>query len=138
MIVGRNKKLAESLRVINHDVYRTDRVHPAFRRDDGDGLLMLKSLLHAYCVFNPAIGYLQGMSDLCVPIILGYFPKWDAETGKPLNEEELCSEIPMIFLEHRGDASQDESHRFIIVREGTVSRKKSDGAADIGKSCTNH
>jgi hypothetical protein len=61
---------------------------------------MLAALLRAYCLYNPTIGYLQGMNDLFVPIILSYFPRWNAE-GRPVNEDQQVvdyeARIPIIF-----------------------------------------
>ena len=96
-----HKKLASSFRVITHDVNRTDRSHIAFRDDDGPGLQMLSALLKAYCLYNPTIGYLQGMNDLYVPIILTYFPNWN-EDGKPVDENnneitDYNEKLPLMF-----------------------------------------
>jgi hypothetical protein len=44
----------------------------------------LSQLLQTYVVFNPSIGYLQGMNDLFVPLILAYFPEWD-DAGRPVD-----------------------------------------------------
>ena len=46
---------------------------------------MITELLKSYCIFNPPIGYLQGMNDLFVPILLAYLPKWDEE-GYPIDD----------------------------------------------------
>jgi hypothetical protein len=95
-----HKKLASSFRVIMHDVGRTDRWHEAFKQQNGPGLEMLTVLLRAYCLYNPTIGYLQGMNDLFVPIILAYFPLWNEE-GQPVNDARQVvdyeAKIPIIF-----------------------------------------
>lgn len=96
-----HKKMSSSFRVIVHDVNRTDRSHIAFKEDDGPGLQMLSALLRAYCLYNPTIGYLQGMNDLYVPIILTYFPNWD-ENGNPVDENgnvisDYMKSLPLMF-----------------------------------------
>jgi hypothetical protein len=80
-----NHRIAAAFRVIKHDVSRTDRQLPAFKNASGDGLTMVTRLLKTYCIFNPPIGYLQGMNDLFVPILLAFLPDWDEETGKPVD-----------------------------------------------------
>jgi hypothetical protein len=108
-----HKKLAGSFRVINHDVSRTDRWHDAFKTgpdpanpDVGVGLTILTALLRAYSLYNPTIGYLQGMNDLFVPIILTYFPNWNPETGCPVNEDgepvEYEDDVSEIFWDFEG------------------------------------
>lgn len=81
-----HKRLAAAYRVITHDVGRTDRQLAAFKETDGPGLTMVTQLLQTYCVFNPPIGYLQGMNDLFVPILLGFLPRWN-EDGMPVDAE---------------------------------------------------
>ena len=46
---------------------------------------MITNLLKSYSVFNPPLGYLQGMNDLFVPILLAYLPNW-SEEGIPLDD----------------------------------------------------
>ena len=96
-----HKKLAGSFRVIMQDVGRTDRAHIAFKQDHKPGLEMLAALLKAYCLYNQSIGYLQGMNDLFVPIMLTYFPKWN-EDGMPLDADgnvitDYMKTAPIIF-----------------------------------------
>ena len=83
--LSHNKKLSSSFRVINHDVERTDRGNPAFIKSKGPGLELLTLLLRTYCLYHMKIGYLQGMNDLFVPIILTYFPKWN-DDGFPVDD----------------------------------------------------
>jgi hypothetical protein len=70
------------------------------------GLTILTALLRAYSLYNPMIGYLQGMNDLFVPIIHTYFPKWDPETGCPIDDQgkviDHTPEIPLIFWNFEG------------------------------------
>ena len=96
-----HKKLGAAFRVIMHDIGRTDRGHPAFRHEQKPGLEMLTELLRAYCVYNPAIGYLQGMNDLFVPIMLVYFPRWN-DDGMPVDRDgnvitDYQKTLPIIF-----------------------------------------
>jgi hypothetical protein len=81
-----NSKISSYFRVIDHDVDRTDRHHPFFSKDNCIGLAIVRSILRVYVFANPRIGYLQGMNDLVVPIILVYFRSWNDE-GVPLNPD---------------------------------------------------
>ena len=98
--IANNKKQTSFFRVISHDISRTDRQHPAFKDTKTPGLTMLEDLLKAYCVYNPPIGYLQGMNDLFVPILLAYMPDWD-ENGDPIDKDgkvvDYKSYMPEIF-----------------------------------------
>jgi len=82
--IENNKRLSSAFRVIKHDVSRTDRQLPAFKHPKAPGLKMVTRLLKTYCIFNPPIGYLQGMNDLFVPILLAFLPKWNDE-GSPID-----------------------------------------------------
>ena len=100
--IDNNKKVCAAFRVIKHDVSRTDRQLPAFKNSDGEGLAMVTKLLKTYCVFNPPIGYLQGMNDLFVPILLGFLPDWDEKTGNPIDKsgavkEDYADYLPIVF-----------------------------------------
>ncbi|OHS98420.1 hypothetical protein TRFO_35202 [Tritrichomonas foetus] len=84
-----HRKLKESsFDVIHNDALRTDRdgTHLAFKHEFKTGMNMLVILLKVYCLFNQNIGYVQGMNDLFVPIMLTYLPKWDEETGDPIDD----------------------------------------------------
>jgi hypothetical protein len=106
------KRRASAFRVIKHDVMRTDRQETAFKKLESIGLVIVQRVLTTYCLFNPAIGYLQGMNDLLVPILLAYFPHWD-DDSRPIDETgELITNwedyVPEIFwayerLLHRTD-----------------------------------
>ena len=83
-----NRKLKEnSFDIIVNDALRTDRdgVHGAFKLEFKTGMNTLMTLLRVYCLFNQNIGYVQGMNDLFVPIMLTYMPKWNEE-GEPVDE----------------------------------------------------
>lgn len=85
----RNYKLkVNSFDVIRNDALRTDRddPHGAFKLDFKAGMNMLITLLKVYCLYNQNIGYVQGMNDLFVPLILTYFPNWNDE-GDPIDSE---------------------------------------------------
>jgi hypothetical protein len=101
-----NSKITALFRVIDHDVGRTDRVHPAFKSDTGQGLVVLRTLLRVYCIYNPTVGYLQGMNDLFVPIMLAYFPRWDEATGNPIDDSgrpvKMAPQIPILFWNFEG------------------------------------
>ena len=64
------KKVTDDTRVISHDVARTDRNLPAFNNLNGTGSKILSKFLHSYSLFNQKLGYLQGMNDLFVHIIM--------------------------------------------------------------------
>ena len=81
-----NRRLENSFKIIRHDVHRTDRGLPAFKGENATGLKMLTSLLQTYCIFNPPIGYLQGMNDLFVPILLAFLPNW-SDSGEPVDSD---------------------------------------------------
>ncbi|NWU89934.1 TBC16 protein, partial [Upupa epops] len=51
------------------DVVRTDRSHHFFRGEDNPNVETMRRILLNYAVFNPAIGYSQGMSDLVAPLL---------------------------------------------------------------------
>jgi hypothetical protein len=46
------------------DINRTNRTHFLFKERYGQGQISLFSILHAYCMYDPGVGYCQGMSDL--------------------------------------------------------------------------
>ena len=98
--IENNKRISAAFRVIQHDVSRTDRQHPAFKISDGTGLKMVTRLLKTYCIFNPPIGYLQGMNDLFVPILLAFLPRWNSEC-EPITEDGSIMDykpyLPTIF-----------------------------------------
>lgn len=100
-----HKKLRESLRVINQDADRTDRLQNAFKNPKKPGLFMLTSLLKCYCMYNQRIGYLQGMNDMFVPLILSFVPEWSSDgdpidhNGQIISKEVLLSDyLPRIFF----------------------------------------
>jgi hypothetical protein len=98
--IDSNHKVSAAFRVIKHDVSRTDRQVAAFKNTEGVGLKMVTRLLRTYCVFNPPIGYLQGMNDLFVPILLAFLPRWN-EAGDPISEDGTILEyekyLPTVF-----------------------------------------
>eukprot|EP01063_Lacrimia_lanifica_P019691 TRINITY_DN27145_c0_g1_i1.p1 TRINITY_DN27145_c0_g1~~TRINITY_DN27145_c0_g1_i1.p1 ORF type:complete len:661 (+),score=215.39 TRINITY_DN27145_c0_g1_i1:48-2030(+) len=56
--------LAQQEGAIEKDLHRTDRDVGFFEDMDGDGMAMLRNVLHAYIMFNRDLGYVQGMSDV--------------------------------------------------------------------------
>ena len=98
--VARNEKISSAFRVISHDVLRTDRGTKAFSNENGIGLKMVTDLLHTYILFNMPVGYLQGMNDLFVPLLLAFFDDWNDESspvdkqGKVVDYEAV---MPNIF-----------------------------------------
>nr|XP_045013896.1 TBC1 domain family member 16 isoform X2 [Jaculus jaculus] len=54
---------------VDKDVVRTDRSNQFFRGKDNPNVESMRRILLNYAVYNPAIGYSQGMSDLVAPIL---------------------------------------------------------------------
>ncbi|XP_047403780.1 TBC1 domain family member 16 isoform X3 [Sciurus carolinensis] len=54
---------------VDKDVVRTDRSNEFFRGEDNPNVESMRRILLNYAVYNPAIGYSQGMSDLVAPIL---------------------------------------------------------------------
>ncbi|NXJ82744.1 TBC16 protein, partial [Trogon melanurus] len=54
---------------VDKDVVRTDRSNQFFRGQDNPNVETMRRILLNYAVFNPAIGYSQGMSDLVAPLL---------------------------------------------------------------------
>ncbi|XP_022905140.1 TBC1 domain family member 16 [Onthophagus taurus] len=55
--------------VVEKDVVRTDRANPFFAGDPNPNLDIMKNILLNYAVYNPGLGYTQGMSDLLAPVL---------------------------------------------------------------------
>ncbi|XP_016061791.1 PREDICTED: TBC1 domain family member 16 isoform X1 [Miniopterus natalensis] len=54
---------------VDKDVVRTDRSNQFFRGEGNPNVETMRRILLNYAVYNPAIGYSQGMSDLVAPIL---------------------------------------------------------------------
>ncbi|NXD41762.1 TBC16 protein, partial [Copsychus sechellarum] len=54
---------------VDKDVVRTDRSNQFFRGEGNPNVETMRRILLNYAVFNPAIGYSQGMSDLVAPLL---------------------------------------------------------------------
>ncbi|NXM66692.1 TBC16 protein, partial [Serilophus lunatus] len=54
---------------VDKDVVRTDRSNHFFRGEGNPNVETMRRILLNYAVFNPAIGYSQGMSDLVAPLL---------------------------------------------------------------------
>ncbi|XP_069055814.1 TBC1 domain family member 16 isoform X3 [Pleurodeles waltl] len=54
---------------VDKDVVRTDRSNPFFRGEDNPNVEAMRRILLNYAIYNPSIGYSQGMSDLVAPIL---------------------------------------------------------------------
>ncbi|XP_069916068.1 TBC1 domain family member 16 isoform X2 [Oryctolagus cuniculus] len=54
---------------VDKDVVRTDRSSQFFRGEGNPNVESMRRILLNYAVYNPAIGYSQGMSDLVAPIL---------------------------------------------------------------------
>lgn len=93
-----NKNTVCSQRVLQHDVIRTDRQHPAFKDQNGIGLSMLTRVLTACELLNKNLGYVQGMNDMFVPFVNLYIPNWDAN-GIPRDSE--GNEIDVRKIEYK-------------------------------------
>ncbi|KAL1497849.1 hypothetical protein ABEB36_008736 [Hypothenemus hampei] len=55
--------------VVEKDVVRTDRGNPFFAGEHNPNLLIMKNILLNYAIYNPGLGYTQGMSDLLSPVL---------------------------------------------------------------------
>eukprot|EP00043_Microstomoeca_roanoka_P014028 m.138101 g.138101 ORF g.138101 m.138101 type:complete len:540 (+) comp15908_c5_seq1:248-1867(+) len=62
--IQNNKRMRELISLVEKDVYRTDRTHPLFREEGGEGFCALNDILLTFGVYNFDLGYVQGMSDL--------------------------------------------------------------------------
>ncbi|XP_044312368.1 TBC1 domain family member 16 isoform X3 [Varanus komodoensis] len=54
---------------VDKDVVRTDRSNQFFRGENNPNVETMRRILLNYAVYNPSIGYSQGMSDLVAPIL---------------------------------------------------------------------
>nr|XP_006824000.1 PREDICTED: TBC1 domain family member 16-like [Saccoglossus kowalevskii] len=54
---------------VEKDVVRTDRSHPYFRGENNPNLDVMRNILLNYAIYNPGMGYSQGMSDLLAPVL---------------------------------------------------------------------
>ncbi|MGH0176107.1 UNVERIFIED_CONTAM: hypothetical protein FKN15_072234 [Acipenser sinensis] len=54
---------------VDKDVVRTDRSNQFFRGENNPNVEIMRRILLNYAVFNPEMGYSQGMSDLVAPIL---------------------------------------------------------------------
>ena len=81
-----HKSFFMAFSVIDGDVRRTNRQHQAFSRCDSIGFVLLERLLKTYCIYNPPIGYLQGMNEIMASFIFTYFFKWTHD-GIPIFDD---------------------------------------------------
>ena len=56
--------------IVDKDVVRTDRNNPFFKGEANPNLQLMRSILLNYAVYNPIVGYMQGMSDLLAPLLV--------------------------------------------------------------------
>uniref|UniRef100_A0A8C5DXV1 Rab-GAP TBC domain-containing protein n=1 Tax=Gouania willdenowi TaxID=441366 RepID=A0A8C5DXV1_GOUWI len=54
---------------VDKDVVRTDRSNHFFRGENNPNVEIMRRVLLNYAVFNPGMGYCQGMSDLVAPLL---------------------------------------------------------------------
>ncbi|XP_043924008.1 TBC1 domain family member 16 [Protopterus annectens] len=54
---------------VDKDVVRTDRSNQFFKGEDNPNVEAMRRILLNYAVYNPEMGYCQGMSDLVAPIL---------------------------------------------------------------------
>ncbi|XP_039596344.1 TBC1 domain family member 16 [Polypterus senegalus] len=54
---------------VDKDVVRTDRSNQFFRGENNPNVEIMRRILLNYAVYNPEMGYSQGMSDLVAPIL---------------------------------------------------------------------
>lgn len=98
--IQHSKKNFNIHRTIQNDVLRTDRLLPTFKNAKGIGSDILTKFLKMFSLLVPPLGYLQGMNDLFVPIILTYIPHW-SDDSTPIdengNEIDYKPFLPKIF-----------------------------------------
>ncbi|KAJ8363523.1 hypothetical protein SKAU_G00123540 [Synaphobranchus kaupii] len=63
---------------VDRDVVRTDRSSPFFSGEDNPNVESMRRILLNYAVFNPEVGYCQGMSDLVAPLLIEVPDEGDA------------------------------------------------------------
>ncbi|XP_075418431.1 TBC1 domain family member 16 isoform X2 [Tenrec ecaudatus] len=63
---------------VDKDVVRTDRSNHFFRGEGNPNVESMRRILLNYAVYNPAIGYSQGMSDLVAPVLAEVLDESDA------------------------------------------------------------
>ena len=56
--------------IVDKDVIRTDRNNPFFKGECNPNLQIMRNILLNYAIYNPIIGYMQGMSDLLAPLLV--------------------------------------------------------------------
>ncbi|KAG1665176.1 TBC1 domain family member 16 [Nymphon striatum] len=56
--------------IVDKDVVRTDCTNPFFSGSDNPNVEVMRNILLNYAVYNPTMGYTQGMSDLLAPILM--------------------------------------------------------------------
>ncbi|KAK6312198.1 hypothetical protein J4Q44_G00178620 [Coregonus suidteri] len=59
----------KGLFTVDKDVVRTDRSNHFFRGENNPNVEIMRCVLLNYAVFNPEMGYCQGMSDLVAPLL---------------------------------------------------------------------
>ncbi|KAI8103878.1 hypothetical protein M9435_006404 [Picochlorum sp. BPE23] len=66
---SRFRKWRDRCRQVEKDITRTDRSHPLFASEHGDGIQVLRNILLSHVMWNWDLGYCQGMSDMVTPFI---------------------------------------------------------------------
>ncbi|KAH0791962.1 TKL family protein kinase [Histomonas meleagridis] len=128
--ISQNARFQKTFRVIDNDVDRTDRTSDIFKSRDKPGLIILTKLLRSYLVYNPSVGYLQGMNDIFVPLIRLFFPEWNSE-GHPvkgdrlLTEEEIEQTSSKIFW-HFSYMLRHINHEYLLSSIGSVCNEIAD------------
>lgn len=85
--------------VIVNDVLRNDRDNPVFKGTDNPNLLLLSHILIAYSIYNRDSGYVQGLGDICSPLIVLFIKCWKNTDGTPVvpvtsyNDEQYFSKV---------------------------------------------
>ena len=90
-------EINDLVRTIDNDVKRTDRNLPQFK-DENTNLKLLKNVLMCFSIYDKDSGYVQGMGDLLVPIIVLYIKDWED------------NEHPILF--DKGIVTREETEAF--------------------------
>ncbi|XP_063674607.1 uncharacterized protein LOC134811573 [Bolinopsis microptera] len=65
-----DREMKQSIKTIGKDVRRTERQHPYFAEEDGEGLRMLRRILITLSAYDTEVSYVQGMNEIVAPILL--------------------------------------------------------------------
>ena len=74
MAAKKKEKLEKAFNMISQDVSRTDRDLAPFKEEGSVRLSMIETILKVWVHQHMRIGYMQGLNDMQVPLLLTFFP----------------------------------------------------------------